>query len=151
MFMRNILLIVIAVSILLFFGYLVFTGKILAPSSVQTTQAPKAASSQGLKIEDIKVGTGREVKSGDTIVINYIGRLSNGTVFSSTYDSGQPFTTPIGTGDLIKGWDLGIVGMKVGGKRKLTIPPSLGYGDKTVGSIPPNSTLTFEVELLSVK
>jgi FKBP-type peptidyl-prolyl cis-trans isomerase len=105
----------------------------------------------GLKIEDTKIGTGREVKSGDTVVINYLGTLTDGTKFDSSYDRGQPFETQIGIGQVIKGWDLGVVGMKVGGKRKLTIPPELGYGSQDMGSIPPNSTLIFEVELIDVK
>jgi FKBP-type peptidyl-prolyl cis-trans isomerase len=106
---------------------------------------------KGLKIEDIKVGTGKEVKNGDTVVIHYLGTLTDGTKFDSSYDRGKPFETQIGTGQVIKGWDLGVVGMKAGGKRKLTIPPELGYGDQAVGSIPANSTLIFEVELIDVK
>src|ERR1035437_9371291 len=105
----------------------------------------------GLQIQDLTVGTGQEVKSGDTVTVNYLGTLENGTKFDSSYDRNQPFTTQIGVGQVIKGWDEGMVGMKVGGKRKLTIPASLGYGSQDMGSIPPNSTLIFEVELLSVK
>jgi FKBP-type peptidyl-prolyl cis-trans isomerase len=105
----------------------------------------------GLQIEDQTVGTGKEAKSGDKVTVNYLGTLENGTKFDSSYDRNQPFTTQIGVGQVIKGWDEGIVGMKVGGKRKLTIPPSLGYGSQGMGSIPPNSTLIFEVELLEVK
>ncbi len=115
------------------------------------TKMDNATDTKGLKIEDIKVGTGKEVKSGDTVVINYTGTLQNGTKFDSSYDRGQPFETQIGTGQVIKGWDLGVVGMKVGGKRKLIIPPDLGYGAQSVGSIPPNSTLIFEVELIDIK
>lgn len=105
----------------------------------------------GLKIEDIKVGTGSAVVAGNTVTVNYLGTLQNGTKFDSSYDSNTPFTTQIGVGQVIKGWDEGIVGMKLGGKRKLIIPPSLGYGDQSTGSIPPNSTLVFEVELLGIK
>lgn len=108
-------------------------------------------SSEKLEIEDTKIGTGDEVKSGDTIVIDYKGTLTDGTKFDSSYDRGQPFETRIGVGDVIKGWDEGVVGMKVGGKRHLVIPPSLGYGDQAVGSIPPNSTLVFDVELIEIK
>lgn len=104
----------------------------------------------GLKIQDEVVGNGQEVKSGDTVTVNYIGTLENGTKFDSSYDRNQPFTTQIGVGQVIKGWDEGIVGMKEGGKRKLIIPADLGYGSQGVGSIPPNSTLIFEIELLSV-
>lgn len=107
--------------------------------------------SDGLQIQDLTVGTGTEAKSGDTITVNYLGTLTNGTKFDSSYDRNQPFTTKIGVGQVIKGWDEGMVGMKIGGKRKLTIPSSLGYGAQDMGSIPPNSTLIFEVELLGVK
>jgi peptidylprolyl isomerase len=105
----------------------------------------------GLQMQDLTIGNGQEVKSGDTVTVNYLGTLTNGTKFDSSYDRNQPFTTQIGVGQVIKGWDEGIVGMKVGGKRKLTIPPSLGYGAQDMGTIPPNSTLIFEVELLGVK
>jgi peptidylprolyl isomerase len=105
----------------------------------------------GLQMQDLILGSGQEVKSGDTVTVNYLGTLQNGTKFDSSYDRNQPFTTQIGVGKVIQGWDEGIVGMKVGGKRKLIIPPSLGYGSQAAGSIPPNSTLVFEVELLSVK
>ncbi|HKC14394.1 MAG TPA: FKBP-type peptidyl-prolyl cis-trans isomerase [Patescibacteria group bacterium] len=106
-----------------------------------------------LKIEDIIVGTGPGVKSGDTIVINYKGTLVDGTKFDSSYDPGrQPFQTQIGVGQVIKGWDVGLLGMKVGGKRKLTIPSSMAYGEQGAGGvIPPNSPLIFELELLAIK
>lgn len=105
-----------------------------------------------LKIEDITVGTGTEVKSGDTVVVNYKGTLLNRTQFDSSYDRGQPFETKIGVGQVIKGWDVGLLGMKVGGKRKLTIPSDMAYGPQGAGSaIPPNSPLIFELELLSIK
>lgn len=106
---------------------------------------------KNLKIEDIKIGTGPEVKSGDTISINYTGTLTDGTKFDSSYDRKEPFETQIGVGQVIKGWDEGVIGMKVGGKRKLTIPPDLGYGSQAVGPIPANSTLIFEVELMGIK
>jgi peptidylprolyl isomerase len=105
----------------------------------------------GLKILDEKVGEGNAVKSGDTVTVNYLGTLENGTKFDSSYDRNAPFTTQIGVGQVIKGWDEGIVGMKVGGKRKLVVPSDLGYGAQGMGSIPPNSTLLFEVELVSFK
>lgn len=120
----------------------------------QTTPSPSTAKEpipSDLKIEDITVGTGRDVKSGDTVVIHYKGTLTDGTQFDSSYDRNEPFTTQIGVGSVIKGWDLGVVGMKVGGKRKLTIPPSLGYGAQASGPIPANSTLLFELELVGIK
>ncbi len=107
----------------------------------------------GLKIQDLKVGIGQETKAGDTITVNYVGALENGTVFDASAKHGGPATFQIGVGQLIKGWDLGIPGMKIGGKRKLIVPPSLGYGSQNIGNglIPPNSTLVFEVELLAVQ
>jgi FKBP-type peptidyl-prolyl cis-trans isomerase len=116
-----------------------------------TASAKTATLSGELKIEDLKVGSGREVKSGDTVKVHYLGTLVDGSKFDSSYDRNEPFTTKIGVGQVIQGWDQGIVGMKVGGKRKLTIPPSLGYGDQQAGKIPANSILIFEVELLEVK
>lgn len=119
-------------------------------ASTETTQATQETIPAELKIEDIQVGTGPEVKSGDTVVIHYRGTLPDGTQFDSSYDRGEPYETPIGVGAVIKGWDLGVVGLKVGGKRKLTIPPSLGYGNQANGKIPANSTLIFEVELMGI-
>ncbi len=127
------------------------TDSFLPAQKPTPTKIMDTTSAKDLKIEDIKVGSGKEVKSGDNIVINYLGTLADGTKFDSSYDRGEPFETQIGTGQVIKGWDLGVVGMKVGGKRKLTIPPSLGYGDQAQGPIPANSTLIFEVELVDVK
>jgi FKBP-type peptidyl-prolyl cis-trans isomerase FkpA len=102
-------------------------------------------------VEDIKVGEGQEVSGGDYVVIHYTGTLLGGTKFDSSYDRGAPFKTRIGVGQVIDGWEMGIPGMKVGGKRKLVIPPSLAYGEKEIGIIPPNSTLVFEVELLEIE
>ena len=105
-----------------------------------------------LIIEDIKVGEGLEAVSGKKVTVNYSGTLTNGTKFDSSYDRNEPFTFDLGAGEVIKGWDLGVKGMKVGGKRKLTIPSEMGYGAYGAGSqIPPNSTLIFDVELLKVE
>jgi len=103
-----------------------------------------------LVMEDIVVGQGDAVVAGDTITVHYTGWLTNGTKFDSSVDRGEPFTTKIGVGRVIQGWDEGMVGMKIGGKRKLTIPASMGYGDRAVSVIPANSTLIFEVELLRI-
>lgn len=118
-------------------------------SATKTTSINK----DGVEIEDIKVGEGKELKTGDTATFHYVGTLkSNGNKFDSSRDRGQPFTTQIGVGQVIKGWDLGIPGMKVGGVRKLTIPYDLAYGEQGVGEdIPPKSDLVFEVELLEIK
>jgi len=105
----------------------------------------------GLKIQDLKVGTGLEAKSSLAVAVNYLGTFENGTKFDSSYDRGKPFQFVLGTGSVIRGWDIGVAGMKVGGKRKLIIPPALAYGEMGSGSIPPNSTLVFEVELLAVQ
>jgi FKBP-type peptidyl-prolyl cis-trans isomerase len=105
-----------------------------------------------LKIEDIKEGTGVAVKEGDTVVMHYTGWLKDGTKFDSSHDRNMPFETKIGIGYVIKGWDMGVPGMKVGGKRKLTIPHHLGYGKYGAGdTIPGFATLIFEVDLLKIK
>jgi FKBP-type peptidyl-prolyl cis-trans isomerase len=105
-----------------------------------------------LVIEDLKVGDGPEAKAGQTVSVHYTGWLTDGKKFDSSVDRGQPFEFPLGGGRVIKGWDQGVAGMKVGGKRKLTIPPHLGYGDRGAGGvIPPGATLIFEVELLGLK
>src|SRR5882762_10385957 len=106
---------------------------------------------QELQIEEIIVGKGEKTKDGDTIVVHYKGTLEDGTQFDASYDRGTPFETKIGVGYVIKGWDMGIPGMKVGGKRKLTIPYQLGYGKYGTGSIPGFATLIFEVELIKIK
>lgn len=112
---------------------------------------PNMSQVTGLKIEDIKVGDGAEAKAGNLVSVHYTGTLTNGNKFDSSKDRGVPFEFNLGAGQVIKGWDQGVAGMKVGGVRKLTIPPELGYGSRDMGVIPPNSTLVFEVELLGVK
>ncbi|HTY39821.1 MAG TPA: FKBP-type peptidyl-prolyl cis-trans isomerase [Candidatus Paceibacterota bacterium] len=103
-----------------------------------------------VKIEDVKIGTGREAGVGDTVVVNYTGYLTDGTKFDSSYDRKQPLTITLGKGQVIPGWDVGVQGMKVGGVRKLTIDPSVAYGPRGAGPIPPNSTLLFTVEMVSI-
>ncbi len=106
-----------------------------------------------LQIEDIQVGNGAEAKPGQHVSVHYTGWLTDGTKFDSSKDRGRPFEFVLGAGQVIQGWDQGVAGMKVGGTRKLTIPPELGYGAQNVGGglIPPNSTLLFEVVLIGVK
>ena len=115
-----------------------------------SAKADKAAAT--VKIEDLKVGAGRAAQSGDTVSVHYTGWLQDGTKFDSSRDRGTPFEFVLGRGDVIPGWDQGLVGMKVGGVRRLTIPPNLAYGAAGAGGvIPPNANLTFEVELLDIK
>jgi FKBP-type peptidyl-prolyl cis-trans isomerase len=105
----------------------------------------------GLVIEDVVVGSGREAKAKDVVEVHYTGWLLDGTKFDSSVGR-EPFSFDLGAGQVIPGWDQGVAGMKVGGKRKLTIPPELGYGKRGAGGvIPPNATLVFEVELLAVR
>lgn len=106
----------------------------------------------GLKYVDQVVGTGEAAVAGKNVSVHYTGWLENGKKFDSSVDRGQPFSFPLGAGRVIKGWDEGVQGMKVGGKRKLTIPSDLGYGSRGAGGvIPPNATLVFDVELLGVR
>ncbi len=111
---------------------------------------PSTLTATGLRITDLTEGNGIEATAGQTVSVNYRGTLQDGKEFDSSYGRG-PFTFPLGAGKVIKGWDEGVQGMKVGGKRKLVIPPELGYGNRGAGRvIPPNATLVFEVELLEV-
>jgi FKBP-type peptidyl-prolyl cis-trans isomerase len=103
-----------------------------------------------LVVEDLVAGTGATAAAGDTVSVHYVGTFTNGTVFDSSYSRNQPFAFRVGAGQVIAGWDQGVPGMKVGGKRRLTIPPSLAYGSTGAGPIPPNSTLVFEIDLLSI-
>jgi len=105
-----------------------------------------------VEIEVLVEGTGATPQAGQTVSVHYTGWLTNGTKFDSSHDRNQPFTFVLGRGQVIKGWDEGVAAMKVGGKRKLTIPPEKAYGDRGFpGAIPPNSTLVFEVELLGIQ
>jgi FKBP-type peptidyl-prolyl cis-trans isomerase FkpA len=113
---------------------------------------PSTTTASGLQFEELVVGSGNTATAGQKVSVHYTGWLTNGTKFDSSKDRGDPFVFPLGKGHVIKGWDEGVAGMKVGGKRKLTIPPQLGYGARGAGGvIPPNATLVFEVELLDVK
>lgn len=116
-------------------------------SSSNTT----SSNTQGLKVEDIKVGNGNVVTKGSKVTVHYVGTLTNGTKFDSSRDRNRPLTFEIGEGNMIEGWEIGLVGMKVGGIRKLTVPPELGYGDEDHNKIPANSILLFEIELLNVE
>ena len=114
--------------------------------------ADTRVTSSGLTITDLTLGEGAEAAAGQTVVVHYRGTLENGKQFDASYDRVTPFSFPLGAGRVIKGWDEGVQGMKVGGKRKLVIPPDLAYGSRGAGGvIPPDATLIFEVELLDVK
>jgi FKBP-type peptidyl-prolyl cis-trans isomerase len=104
-----------------------------------------------LVIDDIMIGTGDAVVAGDTVVVHYIGTLQNGTEFDNSNKRGEPFSFKVGAGRVIKGWEEGLLGMKVGGKRILVIPPDMAYGSQAIGPIPANSTLVFAIELLEIK
>ena len=141
--------------ILLLLSLLVFAAALFSQSSstgpTKVTGDPVTTKS-GLKYYDIKAGTGETATSGKTVRVHYTGWLTNGKKFDSSVDRNQPFEFGLGRGMVIKGWDEGVAGMKIGGKRQLHIPPELGYGARGAGGvIPPNATLIFDVELLGVK
>jgi peptidylprolyl isomerase len=125
-----------------------------APSEVASADANAAngsAPAGELAKTDVKEGSGAVAESGKTVVVHYTGTLTDGTKFDSSKDRNEPFSFQLGAGQVIKGWDVGVEGMKVGGVRTLVIPPEMGYGASGAGTIPPNSVLNFEVELLEVK
>jgi len=126
-----------------------------APASASAPAAAPAAKpampAGGLVVEETKVGDGPVATAGKVVSVHYTGKLTDGTKFDSSYDRKEPIEFPLGAGRVIKGWDQGLEGMKVGGKRKLTIPPQLGYGEHGMGPIPPNATLVFDVELMAVR
>lgn len=119
------------------------TKETIKPISMTTT-------ADGLEITVLKEGSGAGAQAGDLVTVHYTGTLTDGTKFDSSVDRNEPFKFNLGTGMVIKGWDEGVAGMKAGEKRKLVIPPSLGYGDSGIGPIPPKATLVFEIELLKI-
>jgi len=144
-FVWAIFLPLIILAIFLLFRLSGKTDKVTTMPTATPTTAPLSFS-----VTDVTVGEGLPVKAGDKIAVHYKGTLLDGTVFDSSYDRGTPFSFTLGAGEVIEGWDKGFDGMKVGGKRKLVIPSVMGYGAQAVGTIPANSTLVFEVELLEV-
>ncbi len=150
--------IAIALAVVIALGFLFMGSSLFAP--FESTEPQPAlevgqvlpGNEEGKRMTtDIVVGTGAEAVPGASITVNYVGKLDNGQVFDASSNHGQPFTFTLGVGQVIPGWDQGLLGMKVGGKRTLVIPPEAAYGDRAIGSIPANSTLTFEVELLDVQ
>ena len=146
----------IGVSVsLAFLGYLMFAGPMMNlfnPSDNPSTEdlitgLPEA----GFLVEEVVLGTGPLAEPGDTLSVHYVGTLEDGKVFDSSLDRNAPINFTLGVGQVIRGWDEGLSGMRVGGKRVLTISPEYAYGDQGVGSIPPNSTLIFQVELLDAQ
>jgi FKBP-type peptidyl-prolyl cis-trans isomerase len=125
---------------------------VLNPLSGKAAEEAMVTTTSGLQYVDLVVGSGREAHAGETAIVHYTGTLTDGTKFDSSKDRNAPFPFPLGAGRVIKGWDEGVKGMKIGGIRKLVIPPQLGYGSRGAGSaIPPNATLIFEVELLDLR
>ncbi len=149
-------LIAIAVALVIAVGLKTWSGN---AATAQGDQNGTTAPTEGMKMTDVKTGSGAEAVAGKTVVVHYTGWLydtsapdNKGTKFDSSRDRGDPFDFPLGGGHVIKGWDQGVAGMKVGGQRTLVIPPELGYGARGAGGvIPPNATLVFDVELLDVK
>ena len=169
--------IAVALAVIIALGFLFFGSALFAPFEPQTAPVQEATLGvDGMPTEgtvsgtmpqaqgaattnpnltsmstDTIVGTGAEAVAGKKVTVHYVGMLENGTVFDASAKHGQPFTFTLGVGQVIKGWDEGVAGMKVGGKRHLVIPADKGYGAQAVGSIPPNSTLIFDVELVGVE
>jgi FKBP-type peptidyl-prolyl cis-trans isomerase len=142
--------IAVAVSLAVVGFFFVFGTGLLSLFNTNATSATSMQQPQ-LLITDTVIGTGDTAVSGDRVTVNYVGRFVNGTVFDSSLARNEPFQFVLGSNQVIKGWDQGIVGMKVGGKRTISIPPELGYGANDYGSIPGNSTLIFDIELLKVE
>ncbi len=161
--------IAIAIAVIVVIAFFVFgvglpKGGTEASTDGQLNVQPQAATELGdiasvlsnagtytdLHIQEVSVGSGAEAKAGDIVTVDYVGALPDGTIFDASQNHGQTFSFTLGAGQVIKGWDMGVAGMKEGGKRLLIIPSSLGYGANAVGPIPANSTLIFEVTLHKV-
>jgi len=159
---KTILIIIIIFLAVILIGFYMFMDKnkednntsndVSEVSKVNEASEANEENDKELKIETLKEGSGNEAKVGNTVSVHYTGTLEDGTKFDSSLDRGESFSFSLGAGQVIKGWDLGVAGMKIGEKRKLTIPSDLGYGEAGTpgGPIPPNATLIFEVELLKI-
>ena len=150
--MKNIISIIIVLLAIILSFYLL--NEILKPEEVieKTEEIESEETVKDLAIEILEEGTGEEAQNGDSLKVHYTGTLEDGAKFDSSLDRGDPFVFTLGAGQVIKGWDLGLLGAKVGDKRKLTIPADLGYGETSAagGKIPPGATLIFEIEVLEI-
>ena len=146
--MKKIVLVII-ILVVVIFGFFLFSQ---SSKKNKTKEVMKLSDNQDFKMEVLKEGAGEGAKKGDKVTVHYVGTLEDGTKFDSSLDRGQPFVFTLGIGQVIEGWDLGVLGMKKGEKRKLVIPSELGYGDIGTpgGPIPPKATLIFEIELLGI-
>jgi len=154
---NNLIILILALAVIIVGGYFVWqsnyksSGSALSESINQSQQISDNYETQEMKIETLQQGEGEGAKAGDKVTVNYVGTLENGTKFDSSIDRGQPFSFTLGQQSVIQGWEQGLLGMKPGEKRKLTIPPELAYGEQGAGGvIPPNATLIFEVDMLSI-
>jgi FKBP-type peptidyl-prolyl cis-trans isomerase len=144
----------LAIAVVFGFFWFGFTGPVASepqPAAVGMLESPDTIPNNQQMITDVTVGTGAEAVNGSMVSVQYTGRFEDGTVFDSSIPRGEPITFPLGQGRVIPGWEQGILGMKVGGKRQLVIPPELGYGPNDYGPIPGGSTLYFDVELVGVQ
>jgi FKBP-type peptidyl-prolyl cis-trans isomerase len=136
-------------------GYLFFSGPLLdlfnGDNINDNQRTQMQAPETGFVVEEVAFGQGVTAQPGDTLTVHYVGRLTSGQIFDTSRDSNTPFTFTLGAGNVIRGWDEGLVGMKVGSTRRLIIAPDFAYGERGIGPIPPNATLIFEVELLNVE
>lgn len=154
--MNKKIIIVALILLVVVVGFILLSGKNFSWSTATPTNTPEQQNNptkmnkDGVAIEILKSGDGAEAKNGDQVTVNYVGTLENGQKFDASADHGGTFSFNLGAGEVIQGWDIGVAGMKVGEKRKLTIPPELGYGANDLGVIPPNSTLIFEIDLLKI-
>lgn len=147
---KTIIIIVIAIFIVVMLGVYFLIANYNNNGNSPTNSNPTTFEIQGMKVEVLAQGSGIESKAGDNVTVNYVGTLEDGKKFDSSIDRNAPFTFPLGQNRVIKGFDLGVLGMKVGEKRKITIPPALGYGSDGFLMIPKDATLIYEIDLLKI-